>query len=380
MFEEEMRRYLGARSCLFVSSGRTALVSILRAMKGLSGPGRDEVVLPSYTCYSVPAAVVRAGLKVRLCDVDPATLDYDREALARTDFRRVLCLVSTSLYGIPNDLPSLVRRAREAGVFLVDDAAQCLGATIEGRSVGTFGDAGVYSFDKGKSITSIEGGVVVCSSDVLVATLPCVLQGLATPSAAERALRVAKLIGYAAFLKPALYGIPARIPSLGLGTTVYSTEFPLETYTPELGAMAARLFGRLPEINARRVEIARRLGRELNGVPGLRMVTPHPGSTPVYLRYPILLTQPEGRGELVSRLKIAGLGVSTSYPTALDAVPDLRPALVNGSERFPGGAQVARSIVTLPTHAYVREHDLSRTVAIVGSQPVCGAGRPRPCM
>lgn len=377
-FEAELHRRLDTRSCFFVSSGRTALVSILRAMNELSGSGRDEVVLPSYTCYSVPAAVVRAGLRVRLCDIDPVTLDYDREALARADFRRVLCLISTSLYGIPNELPSLARAAREAGVFLIDDGAQSLGALCDGQAIGTFGDAGLYSFDKGKNITSIEGGVAVCNSDALAEVLPRTLKLLAAPSRTERMLRVAKLIGYAVFLQPALYGIPARIPALGLGATQYSTDFPLETYAPELGAMAAHLFGRLQAINAGRVEIARRLDREFESVPGVRTVLPQPGASPVYLRYPVLVMDPERRGELVRHLEDAGLGVSISYPATLDTLPELQRSLANGADHFPGGVQVARSIVTLPTHAYVRERDLLKMVRIVRDNLVSWDRRPRP--
>jgi perosamine synthetase len=71
----DFRRHFGVKHVWFVSSGKTALTIILRALHSLSG--RRTVVTPGYTCFSVPSAVVRAGLSVRLCDVDPHTFNPD---------------------------------------------------------------------------------------------------------------------------------------------------------------------------------------------------------------------------------------------------------------------------------------------------------------
>jgi perosamine synthetase len=84
--------------------------------------------------------VARAGLVIRLCDVDPKTLDLDLNALARLDLSRVLCIVPSGLYGLPGYLGALEQIAWDSGASLVDDAAQCLGATKDGRPCGTFGD------------------------------------------------------------------------------------------------------------------------------------------------------------------------------------------------------------------------------------------------
>lgn len=81
-FESELRKYFGVKYCFFVSSGRAALTLILQALKDLH-PDRDEVLIPAYTCYTVPSAIVRAGLKVKLCDIDPKTLDFDFDELAK---------------------------------------------------------------------------------------------------------------------------------------------------------------------------------------------------------------------------------------------------------------------------------------------------------
>jgi perosamine synthetase len=129
-FEEEFRARFGVRYCTFVSTGRAALTLALRALKTLDGAQRDEVVIPSYTCFSVASSVVKAGLKVRLADVDPATLDFAPGALETIDESRVLAVVATNLYGLPSDLPAITRWAKGRGVLVGGDAAQCRGGWI----------------------------------------------------------------------------------------------------------------------------------------------------------------------------------------------------------------------------------------------------------
>lgn len=149
-----------------VSTGRAAMTLAFAAMKRAAGdPRRVEIVLPGYTCYSVPAAVERAGLVPRICDVDPVTLTPDLDSLAGVDFSRVLAVVSANLYGLPNDLEATESLARHHGIFMLDDAAQALGARYRGRPAGNFGDVGLYSFDKGKNITTLQGGALVADSE-----------------------------------------------------------------------------------------------------------------------------------------------------------------------------------------------------------------------
>ena len=91
--------------------------------------------------------------------------DYDYQKLSGIDFTKVLCIVSSNLYGIPDHLVRLEQIASEHGIFLIDDAAQCMGGRVDGKFSGTFGDAGLYSLGMGKNITSIEGGIIVTNSD-----------------------------------------------------------------------------------------------------------------------------------------------------------------------------------------------------------------------
>jgi dTDP-4-amino-4,6-dideoxygalactose transaminase len=357
---DAMRSRWGPGHYFLSCTGRAGMTLLLRAMRQLRSSDRDEVVVPSYTCYSVPASAVKAGLRVRIVDIDPATLDYDPRQLAGTDFSRVLAIVATNLYGLPSDLPGLARLARDRGVFLIDDAAQAMGASVVGRWSGTWGDAGLFSFDKGKNVSSIDGGVVFTASNDLAAALEAEWAGLASPSTATTALHLVKVLAYTVMLRPRLYGIPARMPSLGLGRTVFTTDFPLEKATAASSVLGAVMLQRLERFTDARVANARALAESLGSVPGVRLITPRPDARPAYLRLPVYLEAPLERDAAIAALNAAGVGATGSYPASLVDVPELRPALAGTPPAAPGGRMVARRIMTLPTHPFVTAADMAR--------------------
>jgi perosamine synthetase len=347
----------GVRHAFLTCTGRAGMTLLLKAMRRLAAAHRDEVILPSYTCYSVAASIVKAGLRPRIVDISPDTLDYAPAELARADYSRVLAIIATNLYGLPNDLPTLSRVARDQGVFLIDDAAQAMGASVGGRPSGAWGDAGLFSFDKGKNVSAVDGGVVVTSSDDVARALDRELSLLQPPGIATSGLHIAKALAYFAMLRPWLYGIPARIPQLGLGKTVFTTDFPLARPDPALTALALVMMRRLEAFTRARVVNAADLLRQLVTVPGIRTVAPRIDAIPVYLRLPILLDPPLDRDAAIASCTAVGIGASGSYPACLADVSDLRQFATDGSKRFDGGRHVARCIVTLPTQPMMTAND-----------------------
>lgn len=354
----------GTPHVFLTSTGRAGMTILLRAMHRLR-PGRAEVVLPSYTCYSVAASVIKAGLTPRIVDISSETLDYAPDALAGTDFSRVLALVATNLYGLPNDMPALQRLARAEGAFLVDDAAQALGATVAQRHSGTWGDAGLYSFDKGKNVAAIDGGVVVTASDDLAAAIRLEMAALPRPGTGSAAIMVAKTLVYAALLRPWLYWIPNRVPQLKLGQTVFTTDFPLAAPGRPETALAATMFRHLDALTHTRRANAEAILQGLRGVTGVAPVRPADCAEPVYLRLPVLAPSGTARDHLLARLTAEGIGATGSYPRSLAEIAELERA--PGGPRIVVGPDVARRILTLPTHPYVRATDIVRIVDVLSN-------------
>jgi perosamine synthetase len=348
----ELARRAHRDVCRSFSSGRAAMVVALRAMKAVAGSRRTRVVIPGYTCYSVAAALENTGLTPVLCDVDPRTLSLDTEALARIDLSGVLAIITANLYGIPNDTAEIARIAAAAGAYLLDDAAQSLGASLSGTPAGGFGDVGLYSFDKGKNIPTMQGGALVARRGVLSEEIERQWSALPYPAPAETFANASKLAAYSLLLKPAYFGMVRSMPGLKLGQTPYELDYPITRYSPSLAGIAVRLCRRLDTINAQRIANAERLRAALADVPGVQLITPPAGANPVYLRLPVLARSQAERDRLVAALEADGIGATASYPSALADVPKVKVRLAADSPDTPAARAVAGRIITLPTHAY----------------------------
>lgn len=353
-----LRSIAGTGHAWAVSSGRAALSLILRSMKlQADDPNRNEVIIPAYTCYSVPASIERAGLVPRLCDVDAATLGMDPESLRASNFSRVLAVVSANLYGIPNALGDIEQVCREHGVFFVDDAAQALGARVAGRAVGSFGDAGIYSFDKGKVISTMQGGAIVSRSGSLAGVLEMAVAKLPASRLIERAVNPAKLAFYSIFLRPSMYPIARALPLTGLGQTTYDTRYPVARLSMFSQTVAQRLLARLDELSAIRRRNVAALTAAVEGAPGIELVRPV-AANPISaaIRFPMFARNPAMRARLIGTFQRSGIGATSSYPQALVDVPAVRARLNQDTSRFLGARKVAATIITLPTHAYCPEN------------------------
>ena len=354
---------LGVPGVLFVSSGRAALAVLLDAMKQESA--RRQVIVPAYTCFSVASAVARAGLTLRLCDVDPTTLDFDLHALQRLDLARALCIVPSGLYGLPGDLLRQESIARASGAYLIDDAAQTLGATQESRPCGSFGDAGFYSLGRGKGITTMGGGIVVTRRDELLRRLERTLRALPRPAAGQVCAAVGGAALYSGLLRPSRYWLVDRIPFLGLGGSHFDPDFPITRLSRYQQRLAGQLLPLTDSYNKTRRDHADHLRAALEGVEGIEIPRPVAGASPVYLRFPILVRDAARRERLFRRLGQAGIRASASYPTVLGAIPGIGRYLAPDQGPCPGAESVATRILTLPTHPWVTARDVDRMVAIV---------------
>ena len=100
--EDDLKHHFNAPYVYTTSSGKAALTLILQALHSLTG--RSEVVIPAYTCFSVPSAIQKAGLQVSLCDIDIATLDFNFGQLEQIVSAKTLCVIPTHMFGCPAEV------------------------------------------------------------------------------------------------------------------------------------------------------------------------------------------------------------------------------------------------------------------------------------
>lgn len=160
-FERAMAALIGATGGVAVSSGTAALELALRVLD--IGPG-DNVILPSYVCAALWLATVRIGARPRLVDIDPATFAIDPNAAAKARTSRTKAIIVPHLFGLPAELT----RLESLGVPLIEDCAQTLTATEQGRQVGTVGVLTVCSFYATKLLCTGEGGMLLSKDAALL--------------------------------------------------------------------------------------------------------------------------------------------------------------------------------------------------------------------
>ena len=162
-FEAEFSHYLQVKHVVAVSSGTGALHTALSALK--VGPGQ-EVIIPAFMWVSVVAAVVNHGAIPVLADIDE-TFCLDPADVRRKITPRTAGIIAVHMCGAPADAPSLLSVAREHGIFLLEDCAQCVGGSIYSKKVGSFGDIAIFSFQVNKNMSSGEAGAVATNNERL---------------------------------------------------------------------------------------------------------------------------------------------------------------------------------------------------------------------
>jgi 8-amino-3,8-dideoxy-alpha-D-manno-octulosonate transaminase len=162
-FEREFASHFGAKHALMVNAGSSALIC---ALIGAGVGEGDEVIVPAYTWNATPNAVVATRALPVLAEVDES-LTLDPEDVERKITPRTRAILPVHMRGAPAAMDPLAAIAKKHGLVLIEDVCQAAGASFRGQRLGTFGDAGAFSLQFNKIITTGEGGVMVTDRDDL---------------------------------------------------------------------------------------------------------------------------------------------------------------------------------------------------------------------
>jgi dTDP-4-amino-4,6-dideoxygalactose transaminase len=321
-FEREFAKYCGASDCVAVNSGTSALHLALLAA-GV-GPG-DEVITVPFTFVASVAAVLYAGARPVLVDIDPGSFNMDPATIEAAITPRTKALLPVHLYGQTADMDPIMEIAQRHGLVVIEDAAQAHGAKYKGRSAGSIGHIGCFSFYPAKNLGAYgEGGAV-------------------TTNNSEYANKVRMLRDWGADRKyhHLLRGYNYRMEGFQ-GAILRVKLRHLEPWTETRRAFAKKY-------------------NQLLADCGLTLPVEIPGSRHVYHLYTVRAAD---RDSLQASLLAEGIQTAVHYATPVH----LQPAYADlgyGQGSFPQSERAANEVLSLPLYPEISDIQFERVLEVL---------------
>ena len=307
-FEEEFALAMQMKYCVSCANGTD---SLYMAMHSLGIRPGDEVIAPAHSWISTTETITQSGGTVVFCDTDAHTYTIDPIQIESKITSRTVGIIPVHLYGQPADMGAIMAIARKHNLWVIEDCAQAHLAKWNGQQVGTFGDAGSFSFYPGKNLGAMGDAGAVCTND---------------PGLAQR------------------MGMFARHGGLTKG------DHQIEGINSRLdGLQAAILSVKLPHLKRwtrRRQELAAQYQVLLQNIDGLSLPAATQGREHVFHLYVI---QHEKRDGLARHLNDFGIQTVISYPTALPFLPAYA-RFAHQPTDFPNAHRNQSRILSIPIY------------------------------
>lgn len=321
-FERSVAEYVGVRHAICVNSGTAALHLIVRGL-GL-GPG-DEVIVPSFTFAASVNALLYEGVTPVFADITPDTFNLDPADVRTRITSRTRAVMVVDVFGHPAPWDELEQLADQTGLMLLDDCCEALGSAFRGRRLGSLGRAGAFAFYPNKQITCGEGGMIVTDDDQL--------------AQAARSMANQGRPAMGAWLEHERLGFNYRLDEMS-------------------AALGASQMQRLPQLLARRREVAQLYTERLASLPGVRVPVTRPDVEVSPFVYVVTLAEgAPHRDEVMKRLAAQGVP-SRGYFAPLHQQAYLQGLTV--PVQLPVTEDVATRTIALPFHHQLSASDVDR--------------------
>jgi dTDP-4-amino-4,6-dideoxygalactose transaminase len=314
-FENEFAAFLGAKFCVGVASGTDALILALKAV-GIQ-PG-EEVITVSHTAVATIAAIEQMGAVPVFADINPATRCLDPSCINELVSEKSRAIIPVHIYGQPAPMEEIISSARQHHLKIIEDCAQAHGAEINGRKVGTFGDAAAFSFYPTKNLGALgDGGAVVTNSAELA-----------------KSIKELREYGWKERYISSFSGMNSRLDEI----------------------QAAILGVKLPNLakdTARRRYIADCYLKSIDN----HLLAPPPQVKDTLHAMHLFVLESENRKAFRSFLKDAGVGTAIHYPMPVHKQPAYL-GRIRGFDHLPCTENLYQKIVSLPMYPELTDHQV----------------------
>ncbi|MEJ2697617.1 MAG: aminotransferase class I/II-fold pyridoxal phosphate-dependent enzyme [Candidatus Sulfobium sp.] len=326
-FEKKIAQFTGAKHCICMCNGTVALEIAIRAA-GLTG----EVIVPSFTFVATAHALQWQEITPVFCDIDPKTHNLNPDCVEKLITPRTTGIIGVHLWGRPCDAEKLEDIARRRRLRLLFDAAHACGCSWQGRMVGNFGNAEVFSFHATKFLNSFEGGAIVTNDDELAGKI-----------------RLMKNFGFA-----------------GLDNVIYiGTNGKMNEVSAAAGLTALEGIDEVISANRRNYRLYR---RELGGLPGFDMVT-YNGKEKSNYQYVVSRVDEKAAGisrdSLVKILRAENVLARRYFSPGTHRMEPYRSYFPNSGMLLPETERLAAEIMSLPTGTSVGKEDIGRVCELI---------------
>jgi dTDP-4-amino-4,6-dideoxygalactose transaminase len=320
--EAEVAAYLNADHSVALNSGTDALHLALRALD--IGPG-DEVITTPFTFVATTEAIGIVGATPVFVDIDPVTYNIDPALVEAAITPRTRAILPIHLYGAPAPMDAIMEIARKHKLFVIEDCAQAIGASIDGKFVGTFGDFGAFSFFPTKNLGAYGDGGMLVTAD------------------ASLAARARSLRGHGGRVK------------------YYHEELGVNSRLDELQAAILRV--KLPHLDEwidKRRAVAQRYTSALADLH-IPLPVEAPNTRHVFHQYTIRVRE---RDRVREDLKNAGVETMVYYPVPLH-LQKVHASLGLGEGSFPHSEAAAAEVISIPMFPELRSEDQDAVIAAI---------------
>lgn len=302
-YERRFAEWNGSGYAYAFLGGRVALSACIYALDLKDG---DEIILPGYTCVVVPNAFHFAGVKTIYSDIELNTYGLDASLLESKITEKTTAIMLHHLYGlVSRDYEKIIEIARKHNLKIIEDCAHSTGAIYKGRKVGNYGDVAFYSSEQSKVFTTIVGGMITTNDSSIALKIKEYYDSAPLPSVEQVDKQLNNVVyNYYAYKHPwrwliadiaRLFYINKRLISTtndelcGIKPANYGMRMPAP-----IAAIGINQLNKIDYYNQRRRETAKRWDTwcEQNGYEKPMVLQ---DSTPVYLRYPVLVKEEQKR-------------------------------------------------------------------------------------
>lgn len=349
---DELRDFTGRQHIFFAPSCRAAIAQVLSVLP------HSEVVLPAYTCPVVKTAIQVAGKRIIYVDIAKAGLNATSAEFAE-QAKPGRVLIPTHVFGFPTDIEAICSLAKTQDCVTIEDAAAAFGARRNGRLLGTFGDIGVFSFERSKRIPAFRGAVIIINNEEILDPSKLVSSRLVETKRVMPIKDLAFAMFYNAATVPWFYGrftLPQilrkyRIPDTCPVLEDLESEKKSPFYVRELQAYQASLIlhmlKRFDEIRLRIGELVSAYRYTLERTSIITYKPPKCDDEGL-LRFPVAFPGRD-RSEILRIALNHGLFLETNYEQPLPEEHEI--------SRFPNSVWAARNLVLLPLYTRLSYKD-----------------------